>query len=276
MFSSTWLTRKNEGDEWTAQLLKDQLHRYIRNRENADRQGSDKVDYKGSVGNMWSTSQVTQFDSNTTTGALLSETKLPQNLTGRKKWMICIYCSGQHWSDGCKKFPTVTARKEKIKDTVLFVSDKVTNRKYCTVKKTCVYCKKKKSSPQKSVHQEVSIWKVLRSGTFCYWTFICYCCYITYLPVPWWTSNRTYLAVLGWTSTDANRHRWSTKCTKIKKSGHQIASRHRKPKDLHHQQASRKTPVANNRIRNTDSIQTPWNTTFHTMRYWHQRRQQQT
>lgn len=94
------LTDQKNGDEWTVQLLRDQLHRYISNRENIDRQSSDKVDYKGSVGNMWSTSQVTQLDSNITLSALLSETKLPQNLTGRKK-MICIYCSGQHWSGEC-------------------------------------------------------------------------------------------------------------------------------------------------------------------------------
>jgi len=87
--------QKNDGDEWTVQLRRDLLHRYISNRENVDRQTSCKVDYKGSVGNMWSTLQVTQFDSNTTTGALLSEPKLPQNLTGRKK-VNCIYCSGQH------------------------------------------------------------------------------------------------------------------------------------------------------------------------------------
>ena len=39
------------------------------------------------------TSQVTQFDSNTT-DAFLSESELPQKNTGRKK-MICIYCNGQ-------------------------------------------------------------------------------------------------------------------------------------------------------------------------------------
>jgi len=44
--------QKNDDDEWTVQLLKDQLHRYISNRENADRQSSDKIDCKGSVGNM--------------------------------------------------------------------------------------------------------------------------------------------------------------------------------------------------------------------------------
>jgi len=110
------------------QLLRYLLHRYISNRENADRQTSCKVDYKGPVGNMWSTSQVTQFDSNTTSVALLSEPKPPQDRTGGKK-MICIYFSGQHWSDECQAFLTVTARKEKIKGHSLIVSSKFTNRK---------------------------------------------------------------------------------------------------------------------------------------------------
>ena len=134
--------QKNDGDEWTVQLLRDQLHRYISNRENADRQTSCKVDYKGSVGNMWSTSQVTQFDSNTTTSALLSEPRLPQNLTGKKK-MICIYCSGQHWSDECQTFPTVTARKEKIKGHCFICLKQGHQQKNYTVKKACVYCKQR-------------------------------------------------------------------------------------------------------------------------------------
>ena len=133
--------QKNDGDDWTVQLLRDQLHRYISNRENADRQSSDKVDCKSSVGNMWSTSQVTQFDSNTTTGASLSETKLPQNLNGRKN-MICIYCIGRHWSDECQKFPTVIARKEKIKGHCFICLKQGHYQKNCTVK-VCVYCKQR-------------------------------------------------------------------------------------------------------------------------------------
>lgn len=145
--------QKNDGDEWTVQLLRDQLHSYISNRENADRQSSDKVDYKGSVGNMWSTSQVTQFDLNTTTGALLSETKLQQNLTGRKN-MICIYCSGQHWSDECQKFPTMTARKEKIKGHCFICLKQGHQQKNCSEEGVCLM-QTKKLSPQ-SLHQEVS------------------------------------------------------------------------------------------------------------------------
>ena len=94
---------------------------------------------------MWSTSQATQVDSNTNTGALISETKLPQNLTRRKK-MIYIYCSGEHWSDECQTFSTVTARKEKIKGHC-FICLKQSHlhwgEKNCTVKKACVYRKQR-------------------------------------------------------------------------------------------------------------------------------------
>ena len=113
MFSSTWLTRKMMVMNWQCSYSEISWRGTLIV-GNADRQTSYKFDHRGSVGNMWSTSKATQVDSNTNTGALMSETKLPQNLTRRKK-MICIYYSGQHWSDECQTFSTVTATKEKIK-----------------------------------------------------------------------------------------------------------------------------------------------------------------
>ena len=70
---------------------------------------------------------------NTTIDALLSETKLLQNLTGRKK-MIRIYCSGQHWSDERQKFPIVTARKEKVWGHCFICLKQGHQLKNCTVK----------------------------------------------------------------------------------------------------------------------------------------------
>lgn len=57
--------------------------------------------------------------------------------------MICIYCNGQHWSDECQTFPTVTARKEKIKGHCFICLKQGHQQKNCTVKKTCVYCKQR-------------------------------------------------------------------------------------------------------------------------------------
>ena len=154
------------------QLLGDQLHRYISNSENADRQTSCKVGYKGQVGNMWSTSQVTQFGSNTATGAFLSAPKLPQNLTRRKK-MICIYCCGQRWNDLCQTFPTVTARNEKIKGHCFICLIQGHQQKNCKVKRACVCCK------QRNRHHRslcIKTFPVEKSSEMAhYWTLIRYC-----------------------------------------------------------------------------------------------------
>ena len=70
---------------------------------------------------------------NSAIDALLSETKLLQNLTGGKK-MIRIYCSGQHWSDERQKFPIVTARKEKVWGHCFICLKQGHQLKNCTVK----------------------------------------------------------------------------------------------------------------------------------------------
>ena len=57
--------------------------------------------------------------------------------------MICIYCSGQHWSDECQTFPTVTARKEKIKGHCFICLKQGHQQKNCTEKNACVYCKQR-------------------------------------------------------------------------------------------------------------------------------------
>ena len=48
---------KEDGQEWTVQLLRDKLHRFITNRENAERQCGIKDDSKHSARSMWLTSE---------------------------------------------------------------------------------------------------------------------------------------------------------------------------------------------------------------------------
>ena len=64
----------------------------------------------------------------------------------------------QHWRDECQKLPTVTARKEKIKGhCFICLKQGHQQKKKCTVKKACVYCKQRnRQHIQKSLHQEVS------------------------------------------------------------------------------------------------------------------------
>ena len=99
-----------------------------------------KDDSKHSVGNMWPTSQV--GDTNTTTEALFSGTNPPKDLKARKR-QICIYCNGKHWSDKCKQYPTVTARKGKIKGLCFICLKPGHHQKDCKVNKPCVYCQQR-------------------------------------------------------------------------------------------------------------------------------------
>ena len=48
---------KGDGQEWTVQLLRDKLDRFITNRENAERQCGIKDDRKHTARNMWLTSE---------------------------------------------------------------------------------------------------------------------------------------------------------------------------------------------------------------------------
>ena len=104
---------KVDDQEWSVQLLRDKLHRYITNRENAERQcGTPKDESKHRIVNIWPTSQDSEHK--TTTEALFSVPKPPKDLKVRRR-DVFIYCNGKHWSDECRKYPTVTARKETIK-----------------------------------------------------------------------------------------------------------------------------------------------------------------
>ncbi|XP_068759056.1 uncharacterized protein [Montipora capricornis] len=91
---------KEDGQEWTVQLLRDKLHRFITNRENAERQCGIKDDSKHTARSMWLTSE--DKEGKTTTETLFSVTKPPKDQKVRRR-DICVYCQGKHWSDECKK-----------------------------------------------------------------------------------------------------------------------------------------------------------------------------
>lgn len=137
----THLTDQKEDDqEWTVKLLRDKLHRYITNRENAERQCATKDDSKHPIGSMWPTSQ--DSEGKAATDALLSVTKPFKDQKFRKR-EICIYCNRKHWSDECREFPTVTARKEKIKGDCFICLKPGHHQRDCKTNKMCVHCQQK-------------------------------------------------------------------------------------------------------------------------------------
>ncbi|XP_067055999.1 uncharacterized protein [Acropora muricata] len=98
--SSSSTSALQDGQEWTVQLLRDKLHRFITNRENAERQCGIKDDSKHTARSMWLTSE--DKEGKTTTETLFSVTKPPKDQKVRRR-DICVYCQGKHWSDECKK-----------------------------------------------------------------------------------------------------------------------------------------------------------------------------
>ena len=84
----THLTDQKEDDqEWTVQLLRDKLHRFITNRENAERQCGTKDDSKHPTGGTWPISEAKEVK--TTTEALFSVTYPPKDRKVRKR-NVCI------------------------------------------------------------------------------------------------------------------------------------------------------------------------------------------
>ena len=74
---------KEDGQDWTVQLLRDKLHRFITNRENAERQCGIKDDSKHTARSMWLTSKYKE--GKTTTETLFSVTKPPKDQKVKKK-----------------------------------------------------------------------------------------------------------------------------------------------------------------------------------------------
>ena len=131
---------KEVGQEWTVQLLRDKLHRFITNRENAERQCGIKDDSQHTARSMWLTSE--DKEGKTTTETLFSVTKPPKDQKVRRR-DICVYCQGKHWRDECKKYATVAARKEKIKGQCFICLKPGHHQKDCKANKVCVHCQQK-------------------------------------------------------------------------------------------------------------------------------------
>ncbi|XP_068735663.1 uncharacterized protein [Montipora capricornis] len=131
---------KEDGQEWTVQLLRDKLHTFITNRENAERQCGIKDDSKHTARSMWLSSE--DREGKTTTETLFSVTKPPKDQKVRRR-DICVYCQGKHRSDECKKYATVAARKEKIKGQCFICLKPGHHQKDCKANKVCVHCQQK-------------------------------------------------------------------------------------------------------------------------------------
>ena len=75
-------------------------------------------------------------DSSHSTGEMLLSSELKKRREQR-----CIFCEGRHWSDECRSYPDLAARKEKIKDRCYICLRKNHRAKECKLpRRSCVHC----------------------------------------------------------------------------------------------------------------------------------------
>lgn len=129
--------QKEDDQEWTVKLLRDTSHRYITNRENAERHCATKDDNKHTVRSLWPTAQDVG-EGKATTDTLVSVTKSPEDQKFRKR-AIGIYCKRKRCSDECTNFLTVKARKEKIKRLCFICLKPGHHQRDCKTNRACVH-----------------------------------------------------------------------------------------------------------------------------------------
>ena len=130
--------------------LKDLFKAYIVSRESADTQSSqnekssEKKYYRNYSGKK---SGFTQPNTRSSAEALVaSAMNYAKRLGKYGPQKLCRYCEGNHWSDECRNYKTIEARKQKYKiKGSCYICLKPGHRiKHCTINKNCFYCQNPK------------------------------------------------------------------------------------------------------------------------------------
>ena len=100
---------KDDEEEWTVKSFRKRLKKKISALEAADFQIS--LYKKTDESTILTSSYRLAEDSSHSTGEMLLSSELKKRREQR-----CIFCEGRHWSDECRRYPDIAARKEKIKD----------------------------------------------------------------------------------------------------------------------------------------------------------------
>ena len=142
---------------WSVSLLREKLKVHLSAKEEAERQAALPMDVRN---NSNKSLPVSNFPSpryqgyrnpksnSFVTGALANTTTLvkPRSnnaITSMQKRQ-CVYCQGEHFSDECKKFPTIDSRKTLIKGRCFICLKTGHALQNCRRNwRTCVYCNQK-------------------------------------------------------------------------------------------------------------------------------------
>ena len=85
---------------------------------------------------------MTQKPPRFTTEALVSGFRAQGSSNSQQSIPPCLYCRGKHWSDECRSYSSLEARKQKAKGRCFICLNQSHKTNECTLTKTCYYCGK--------------------------------------------------------------------------------------------------------------------------------------
>ena len=120
-------------NKWTVDKLRDLLNDYV----SAAREKAEQHNNTGISNNRQQASQPLRMSAE----ALIAGPKSVSRPYERNKlFKSCRFCNGNHWNDECTRYPTIEARKQRIKGSC-FICLKQGHKTYeCTLTKSCFYC----------------------------------------------------------------------------------------------------------------------------------------
>ena len=116
--------------KWTVCKIRDLLNEHISARERAENQV------------MTENRSAAQRPQRFTTEALVSVLRGQGSYNSQPSLPPCWYCRGKHWSDECRSYSTLEARKQKAKGRCLICLNQTQKTNECTLTRTCYYCGK--------------------------------------------------------------------------------------------------------------------------------------
>ena len=124
--------QKGAKNEWTVSKLRELFNDYISAREKAEEQTN--------VGNS-ANSHEPSPPLRPSAEALMAAPRIQSRQFDRRKpYVACRYCKGRHWNDECPNYPTVEARKQRIKGSCFICLKQGHKTNDCTLSKDCYYC----------------------------------------------------------------------------------------------------------------------------------------
>ena len=124
--------QKGARNKWTVSKLRDLLNDYISAREKAEQHANTGIT---------TNRQQASHPLRLSTEALMSGPKAQYRPYEKSKvFRSCRFCNGNHWNDECTRYPTIEARKQKIRGSCFICLKQEHRTNECTLRKNCFYC----------------------------------------------------------------------------------------------------------------------------------------